>query len=313
VPQREGRERRRARLGAAHGAETDGGHLVGRPVWSGSLSFGLVSVPVELYSAQRNAGVAMRMLSPEGAPLERQYVCPKDETPLEPDEIVRGFEVSHGKFVVVTDEELAALAPRRSQDIELRRFVDRREIDPAYFVHTYYLVPGSEQTKAYRLLAEIMEEKGRAGVATFVMRERAYPVAIFAESGILRAETLRFADEIRTPEVIGLPGPGRLDAARVRAAEKATSALGRRELATRELRDEEPDRLIALARKKRERGQDVVEVAEEPEAADERGGEVIDLVALLKQRLGATRAHEPARPTKKTARTRKRPARRARG
>ena len=267
---------------------------VGRPVWSGSLTFGLVSVPVELYSAQRSGGVSFRMLSPDGNPLARQYVCPKDDKPLDRDEIVRGFAVSESRFVVVSDDELEALAPRASRDIELRRFVDRSEIDPTYFVRTYYLVPAGEQTKAYRLLAEIMEREGRAGIATFVMRERAYPVAIFAEAGILRAETLRFADEVRTPESLKLPKAGKPDAARVRAIAKAVSALARKEIAARELHDDEPERLLALAKKKRARGKDVVEVPEESEKsdenADERGAEVIDLVALLKQRLGSPRA-----------------------
>jgi DNA end-binding protein Ku len=297
VPQREGRERRRTRLG---GGETAGAREaaqpVGRPVWSGSLSFGLVSVPVELYSAQRSGGVPMRMLSPDGIPLARQYVCPKDERPLDRDEIVRGYAVSKNRFVVVSDEELEALAPRRSRDIELRRFVDRREIDPAYFVRTYYLVPAGEQTKAYRLLAEIMEHQGCAGIASFVMRERAYPVAIFAESGILRAQTLRFADELRAPEALALPRAAKRDASRARAVAKAVAALERKELATRELRDEEPERLLALARKKRASGEDVVEVPEDTEAAGEKGAEVIDLVALLKQRLGSRSAHGPRRP-----------------
>ena len=304
MPQREGRKQRRTRLG--HRADAEKGDIgaVGRPVWSGSLTFGLVSVPVELYSAQRSAGVSFRMLAPDGTPLARQYVCPKDETPLDRDEIVRGFAVSQSRFVVVSDDELEALAPRRSRDIELRRFVDRREIDPAYFVRTYYLVPAGEQTKAYRLLAEIMEQQGRAGIATFVMRERAYPVAIFAEQGILRAETLRFADEIRTPESLALPKAAKPDPARVRAIGKAVSALAREDLAARELRDEEPERLLALAKKKRLRGQDVVEVSEDrDEDAQERGADVIDLVALLKQRLGPQRA--PARARSRSRRARK--------
>ena len=273
---------------------------IGRPVWSGSLTFGLVSVPVDLYSARRGGGVGFRMLSPDGTPLVRQYVCPKDEKPLERDEIVRGFQVSQSRFVVVSDEELEALAPRRSRDIELQRFVERRAIDPAYFVRTYYLVPSGEQTKAYRLLAEIMEKEERAGIATFVMRERAYPVAIFADDGILRAETLRFADEVRTPESLALPKAARPDAARVRAIEKATAALAKNRLAARELRDEEPHRLLALARKKRARGEDVVEVPEEAaEGAEERGADVIDLVALLKQRLGSPRARARSRKARK--------------
>ena len=250
------------------------------------------------------------MLSSDGTPLVREYVCPQEEKPLEPDEIVRGYEVAEGKFIVVSDDDLAALAPRRSRDIELQRFVDRSEIDPVYFVRAYYLVPTGEQTKAYRLLAEIMEQTNRAAIASFVMRERAYAIAIFAETGVLRGITLRFADELRTPATIGLPQAKRVDAARVRAAEKAISSLAERQLSEDELRDDASDRLLALARKKRSRGEDVVEVPEESAAeAAAEGAEVIDLLALLKERLGASgpspkrfRAKKAAR--KKTGRQR---------
>jgi DNA end-binding protein Ku len=285
VPQREGRARRRARLGVADEESAAPGP---RPIWSGSLSFGLVTVPVELFSAQRGSGVPMRMLSADGTPLVREYVCPKEEKPLGREEIVRGYALGDDEFLVVTDEELAALAPRRSRDIELQRFVPRGEIDPAYFIRTYYLVPTGEQTKAYRLLAEIMEQQDRAGIARFVMRERAYAIAIFADAGILRGATLRFADELRTPEAIGLPEPGKVDATRVRAIGKAISALAARELSEDELRDDGSARLLALAREKRRRGEGVVEVPEEAQAdaADGDGGEVVDLMELLKQRLG---------------------------
>ena len=272
-----------------------------RPVWSGSLTFGLVSVPVELYAAQRDAHVPLRMLSARGAPLARQYVSAKTGKPLEADEIVRGYEVAKGKFVVVTDAELGALAPRRSRDIEIQRFVPRDAIDPAYFVRAYYLVPASEQTKAYRLLAEILEETGRAAIATFVMRERAYAVAVFANGGILRAETLRFADELRTPASLGLPKPGPVAAAQVRRAKKALDALAKPSLDPRELRDDEPERLLAFARAKRKRGEDVVEVAAEKE---EGGAEVVDLMALLKERLGRARTGRRA-PRRRTDRPRR--------
>jgi DNA end-binding protein Ku len=313
VPRREGRSRRRTRLVGPD--EIPGGTaFASRPIWSGSLSFGLVSVPLELYSAQRSGGVPLRMLSPEGVPLAREYVCPKEDKSLSPDEIVRGYEVDEDEFVVVSDEELAALAPRRSRDIELKRFVDRREIDPVYFIRAYYLVPTGEQTKAYRLLTEIMEQTGRAAIASFVMREQAYAIAIFAESGILRGATLRFADELRTPETIGLPEARRVDAARVRAVEKAVSALAERRLAEDELRDDASLRLLALARKKHQRGQDVVEVPEQAaaEAVESEGAEVIDLMALLKERLGAS--GERGRPAKMArSKTRRRRAASRRG
>jgi DNA end-binding protein Ku len=281
---------------------------LGRALWSGSISFGLVTVPVELYSASRGRPAALRMLGPEGRPLARQYVCPRDDRVVEGDDLARGYEVSGGEFVVVTDEELEALAPRRSREISLERFVPRGDVDPAYCVKSYFLVPGAEQTKAYRLLAETMEASDRAGIAEFVMRGKAYAVAIFAERGILRAETLRFGDEVRAPRDLGLPAPGKPRPAQVKAMAKRVSALAAPALDERELRDEEAERLLALARRKHSRGEDVVEAPEEaPPPDEEGGGEVIDLMALLRRRL-----RERGRAGAKRAGARKKPASRAR-
>jgi DNA end-binding protein Ku len=296
----------------------DGARPLGRSLWSGSISFGLVTVPVELYSASRGAPAPLRMLGPEGRPLARQYVCPRDDEVVPDEELERGYEVRDGEFVVVTDEELEALAPRRSREISLERFVPRADVDPAYCVKSYFLVPGAEQTKAYRLLAETMEASERAGIAEFVMRGKSYAVAIFAERGILRAETLRFADEVRTPRDLGLPVPEKAGAAAVKAMAKRVRELAEPALDEGELQDDEAERLLALARRKHERDEDVVEAPETPPAEDEEGGEVIDLMALLQQRMrergrAAAKpagARKKAAPRAKRAKRVKRPRRR---
>jgi DNA end-binding protein Ku len=287
---------------------------VGRAVWSGSISFGLVTVPVELYSAWRRGGVALRMLGPSGAPLARQYVCPGDGKVLGGEDIERGYEVRDGEFVTVTDEELERVAPGRSRDIALERFVRREDIDPAYFTRSYFLLPGGEQLKAYTLLAATMEETGRAAIARFVMRGKAHAVAIFADRGILRAETLRFGDEVRSASDLQLPEPERVDE---RAAAKMAARL--KELAATkldesELRSVDGDGVLALARRKLARGEDVVEVAEEPaergEGREKGGAEVVDLMALLKQRM---KAGARGAPGAKQASRGGRPARRKKG
>lgn len=256
----------------------------GRSIWSGSISFGLVTVPVQLFSATRRRPVSLRMLGPEGTPLARQYVCPKDGEVLSGDDIERGYETSKGKFVVVTDEELEALAPRRSRDIALERFVPREQIDPAYFVRSYFLVPDEGQTKAYRLLAETMEATGRAALGNFVMRDKAYAVAIFADEGILHAETLRFADEVRTAEDLGLPEP-KVVKKKVAQMAKLVKQLSETRLKESELRDESTARHLELARRKHARGEDVVEAPEEAGIEEPDGVNVIDLMALLKARM----------------------------
>lgn len=270
---------------------------IARGVWSGSISFGLVTIPVELYSATRHAGVSTRMLGPDGTPLVRQYVD-EDGRALGDAEIERGYEIAEGRFVMVGDDELEALAPRRSRDIELTRFVDRASIDPVYFVRPYFVVPGAGQTKAYRLLAETMEAGGRAAIANFVMRGKAWAIAIFADRGVLRAQTLRFADEIRSPARIGVPPSRKADAALVAKMKRAIEKLKRDEVDERELRDEETARVEALVRRKLARGKDVVRVSEdavEEPAAEEAGGEVIDLFALIQKRLRAAPKTAPGR------------------
>jgi DNA end-binding protein Ku len=307
VPRPEGRKRRAARRVRAAESEAREGRPAAQAVWSGTLSFGLVSVPIELYSAQRGDGVSLRMLAPDGVPLSRQYVCPaEDDRPLERDEIVRGHPVGEGEFVVLSDEELEALAPRRSRDIELQSFVDRGAIDPVYFVRAYYLVPSGQQTKAYRLLAETMEATGRAAIASFVMHDKAHAVAIFADAGILRAETLRFGDELRSAADLDLPEPGKTDAARVRELAQAIGKLAKEEVDEAEMNLADSERLLALARRKLKRGKDVVELPEEATAAEDEGGNVVDLMALLKQRLRAPEGGR--RPKRAGSRPRKRAA-----
>ena len=276
---------------------------VARSFWSGTLTFGLVSIPVALYAANRSSGVSLRMVGPEGTPLARRYFTSKDDRALDADEIVRGYEVEKGRFVVVDDDELERLAPERTRDIDLRHFVKADEIDPMYFERAYYFTP-SGSTKAYRLLAKVMEETGRAGIATFVMRAKEYLVAIIAENGILRAETLRFADELRTPGEIGLHGPAEPAAAAVRRIEREIGKRAEPRLTKDELVDRSADRLLKLVRRKAKTGRDVVHVEERED--DEDAADVIDLMEILKRRLqGEVEEDEAPRasaPKKTTAR-----------
>ena len=203
---------------------------VTRAFWSGTITFGLVSIPVALYAANRPQGVRLRMVSPGGTPLQRRYFTSKTDQELDADDIVRGYEVEKGKFVRVDDDELERLAPERTRDIDLRQFVKLDEVDPMYFERAYYLTPAGGSNKAYRLLAKVMEETGRAGIATFVLRAKEYLVAILAENGILRAETLRFADEVRSADDVGLPETKKVKAADVQRFTRAIQARAEKTL-----------------------------------------------------------------------------------
>lgn len=256
---------------------------VTRSFWSGTITFGLVSVPVALYAANRSRRISLRMVSPEGTPLNRRYFTSRDDKELDADDIVRGYEIEKDRFVIVDDEELERLAPERTRDIDLRQFVKVADIDPMYFERAYYLTPAGQSTKAYRLLARVMEETGRAGIATFVMRAKEYLVAILAENGILRAETLRFADELRTPEVVGLPEPAKAAPAQVKRVDQAIGRLLEDSVPRSELEDRSADRLMRVIRTKLKAGEDVVHSDEA--AADRDEDNVIDLMEILKRRL----------------------------
>ena len=284
--------------------EQDGGGRL-RPFWSGTISFGLVSVPVDLYPANRPKRVSLRMLSPEGVPLSRRYFDEKHDREIERDEIVRGFEMDDGDMVLVTDRELEALEPDKTRDIDLRRFVPADSIDARFFNRGYFLAPSGESTKAYRLLAAVMEETKRAGIATFVMRGKEYLVAIFAENGILHAETLRFADELRTPEDVGLPDSRRAKAADVKKFTKAIERLKKQSLAEKELRDEWADRLLKLVQRKAKKGEDTVDLPADAETPADR--DVIDLMEVLKRSLEGAKERKTDRAS--TATSKKSPSR----
>jgi DNA end-binding protein Ku len=268
-----------------------------RSFWSGTITFGLVSIPVALLPAHRGGGVSLRMLSTDGTPLVRRYYCPRENRPVEREEIVRGFEIRKDEFVVVTDEELEALEPKKSREIDLRRFVPLERIDPSLFDRPYFLVPSGQSAKPYRLLAKTMERTGRAGIATFVMRTKEYLVAIIAENGILRAETLRFADEIRSADRLGIPEPSAASEESVRRIGREIRKATRDELDPDELTDHEARRLHELALKKRAAGIGVIR-PEEGELSpvggqeEEREGNVIDIMHLLKQSLGSRPAEK---------------------
>ncbi|NLC21705.1 MAG: Ku protein [Halomonadaceae bacterium] len=265
-----------------------------RPLWSGTITFGLVSLPVNLYPANRPKPVSLRMVDREGTPLARRYLCDKEDRVLDYDDLIRGYEVEKEKFVVVEDQELDSLAPEQSQEIDLKRFVDLNEIDPIYFQRAYFMTPDKGVIKAYRLLAQSMQESKRAGIATFVMRGKEYLVAIIAEKGILRAETLRFADEVRTLDEIDLPQASQPDAQRIETMLQAITALSENHLERESLRDLHSQRLIARAEEKLSRGEDVIalEEVDEADSAPEQGGEVIDLMQVLKQSLAEGRPPE---------------------
>jgi len=166
-------------------------------MWSGTISFSLVAIPVRLVKAVAPGRVSFHLLhSTDYSPLKRQLFCPKHEQTVPPEEIIRGYEIVPDQYLAITDEELASVSPERSRTIEIVEFIDLQEVDPIYYDHPYYLVPLKGGEKAYRLLAEIMRRTGKAGLAKFVLAEREHLVAIKSEEGALALVTLHYSEEI---------------------------------------------------------------------------------------------------------------------
>ena len=222
------------------------------------------------------------MLGPDGQPLARKYFSQKTEKDLDADETVRGYEIEKDKYVVITDEELERLEPDKSRDIDLKRFVPEDSIPPIYFERGYFLAPEANSQKAYKLLAETMKKTGQAGVATFVMRGKEYLVAIFSDNGILRAEVMRFPDELRSPKDVDLPDKPKVPAASVRKFEKLISSKRKKKFSPAKLEDKETARLLKLVQKKQKAKKNIVEVEDDSSSSD---GKVIDLMAILKKSL----------------------------
>jgi DNA end-binding protein Ku len=237
---------------------------------------------VNLFPATRSTRKALRMLGPDGQPLSRKYYSEKTENDLDADEMVRGYEYDKDKFVVLTDEELERLAPGKSRDIDLTRFVKAETIPPIHFERGYFLTPAANSEKAYKLLVEAMAETGQAGIATFVMRGKEHLLAIFSDHAVLRAETMRFPDELRSPKDVGLPAK-KMNTTAVKKFETLISKRSRTKFTP--VKDVATEQLLKLVKKRQSKRANVVKVeTEEPSREN-----VVDMMEILKRSLSGKR------------------------
>jgi DNA end-binding protein Ku len=173
-------------------------------LWTGSLAFGLVSVPVNLVTAVRDLDLHFRQLhAKDGAPIDVKRWCSKEDVEVPYEEITNAYELDDGSQVIVSDLELEAIEPRKTRTIDIEQFIDLADVDPIYFDHPYFLVPASSDdgaARAYRLLAEVMSGSERAALGRFVMRAKEYLAIIRARDGAMSLTTMLFADEIRPTE-----------------------------------------------------------------------------------------------------------------
>jgi DNA end-binding protein Ku len=280
-------------------------------IWTGSISFGLVTVPVRMISATRSLDVRFHQLEEgTGSRIRYKRVSEQSGDEVPNDRIVKGYELEPGRYVVIEADELASLKPKASRQIEIEDFVDLADIDPVFFEQPYYLIPDKENAKAYRLLVDVMEDLGKVAIGRFVLRSKEALVAIRPLDGVLVLETMRFADEVLAAdreqplaEAASEPTEREKD-----MAKQLVNSLTA-EFDPEKYHDEYREELLALIDKKAS-GEEIVAAPEAEEPA-----KVLDLMAALEAslaRAGAKQAKsEKPAPAKKAASNTAKPAKRA--
>jgi DNA end-binding protein Ku len=257
-----------------------------RAIWSGAISFGLVNVPVKLYSATSPKTVRFNQLhAADGGRLKQKRVCAIDGAEVPYEEIVKGYEVAPDRYVIVTQEELDALDPRATKTIDVEEFVDLAEIDPVYYDSAYHVAPATGGAKAYRLLLSAMEESRKVAICRFVLRTRQQLCALRPADGVMTLSTMLFGDEVNSPERLDeLEALGDVEAneREVAMARQLIDSLSA-PFEPGRFRDEYREQVLQLIERKAA-GE---EVAIQPAA--ERPTEVPDLMAALEASLATVR------------------------
>ena len=257
-----------------------------RAIWSGAVSFGLVNVPVKLYSAIKHKDVHFHQFEEgTGARIHNKRVSEKSGREVPYEKIVKGYEVAKGKHVMLDQEDFEALEPEATHTVDIEDFVSLDDIDPIYYERTYYLAPANEgATKAYALLLAAMEEKGRVGIGRMVMRTKQYLAAIRPYDGVLALSTLLFADEVVSKkEIDALPArKPKASPKEVRLAGQIVDSLTSDWDPTR-YKDTYRNEVLKLIKKKA-KGDEIV--AEKP--AEKKEDKVVDLLAALEASLEAS-------------------------
>ena len=248
-----------------------------RPLWKGAISFGLISIPVRLYSAVENKSLKFHLLHEEdGGRIKYKRECAKCGKEVSWDDIIKGYEYSKDHYVTFTDDEMEALDVDSIRAIDVVSFVPLEDIDPIYFDKTYYVIPEASGIKAYKLLAEALEAEGQVGVTKIALRDKEHLSTIRLKDDVFVLETMHWPDEIRQPEFDELSKRVDVRDQEVKMARQLIQQLSD-EFKPEDFEDEYRIRLQELAEKKVE-GQEVT-VAQEPEAEP---APVVDIMEALK-------------------------------
>lgn len=274
--------------------------MAARAMWSGSITFGLVNIPVRMYNAVSPKDVQFHLLhDTDGVRIKQKRVCPADGQEVTNEHLIKGYEISKNRYVTIRHEELEGLDPKRTHTIEIGEFVPADQINPLYYEHPYYLSPDRGANKAYALLREAMARTGKVGIATVVLRTKQYLVALRPNGDALTMCTLFYADEVVPAESLeGLPGDVKLQERELVMAEQLIESLTTR-FDPAKYRNEYREKVLALIEKKAQ-GQEVVIQPPPPEAP-----KVIDLMAALEASLAKVSKPGGSEAAKKSMRRQK--------
>ncbi|HEY7212986.1 MAG TPA: Ku protein [Thermoanaerobaculia bacterium] len=262
-----------------------------RPFASGTIAFGLVTIPVKLYSTgETSVGIQFNMLHKKcGTRLKQQYICPTDNEVVEKDDITKGYEYSKGQYVLFTDQELKALQPEATNAIDIAEFIPAARVDPIYFEKSWYLGADKGGDRPYRLLAEAMKETGRVALARYAARGKDQLVLLRPYQNGLVMQQLRYADELRDFSEVPI-GPAEVKDSELKLAIQLIEQVAAEEFHPESYEDKQRQQVRDLIERKVQGEEITAPPAEEPKA------QVIDLMAALKASLAAAKPAESEKP-----------------
>ena len=275
-----------------------------RAIWKGSISFGLVNIPIALYPATRREELKFRLLRKgDLSPVNYKRVAEKDGKEVAWDEIVKGYEYEKGKYVVLKDEDFQRVDLEATQTVDIQDFVNQEEIDPMFFYKPYYLEPQKGGDKAYSLLRDALKDSGKVGVAKVVIKTRQYLAGVKPEDGVLVLELMHFADELADPGKLHVPKKTEVGKREMNMAKSLIDSMSSK-WNPEKYKDDYREALMEVIEEKVESGGK--EIKEKPKKAP-KPTKVIDLVSVLQKSLDQT----GKKATAKSRRKQKRPAKKA--
>jgi len=277
-----------------------------RAIWKGSISFGLVNIPIALYPATRREELKFRLLRKSDlSPVNYKRVAEKDGKEVAWDQIVKGYEYEKGKYVVLRDEDFERVDLEATQTVDIQDFVDQEEIDPMYFYKPYYLEPQKGGDKAYALLRDALKDSGKVGIAKVIIKTRQYLAGVKPEDGALVLELMHFADELADPNKLHVPKKTEVGKREMNMAKSLIGSMSSKWNPDK-YKDDYREALMEVIEEKVEAGGK--EIEQKPKKAP-KPTKVIDLVSVLQKSLEQTGAKK--KTTTKSRRKQKQPAKKA--